>query len=678
MKLHQSSIKSLAVFGLFLAFVNPSLRCAAAVPNLLTNAATYGFPEFLSTVNRSSKGWIFAPPVVGLDYVKLNGVLLTGNPATNDPTSGLTFTSPAVPYVIRKLDWAKADQRPARNGICRGGIHGNRQAFALNLAANPGHTYLLEVLALDAFAPKRSMTVRVDSQTVIKSWTITAGEAHNRVLRVQVVADRDGIGLQFAPGSVPDTDPNPAITAVALTDLTEGVWQYDDTFGQIPLGLVNIAATGAASSPDNLEQDGDGRGDQAAIDGDSGTYWDEQDQAKLYRLMVTFKQPETIAAVGIQGWAQHQFAPKDFEVLADGNVIKKVENARYQDNLLFLPITETACRTVELKITGYYGGSPAIRELGLFRRIAAPMAVDLSPSATTPAPGLSAETFDDSECVLEFKGQPVCVYAYGKEQWKPYVRELHTLRGDNIFRDSPFDHKHHHALMYGIKVNGVNFWEEVAGSGVEKPVQTIPFACGQDSSGHPQAVLRQTLHWLTREDAARSDSAAAALLIEQRTVTVTVNEPEQEVALHWQSKFEVGPKTNQVTLTGANYHGFGMRFLETLDAFARHLNSGGAPDLSGTQQDVSRHEWGSVSFPVPDRPATLVLFGHPDNAQGDWFFTMQRPFAYLSVTQHLDEEALVYHRGDKFQLNYLVTLYPQLKTPQAIKQRAQEWRTANF
>ena len=147
----------------------------------------------------------------------------------------------------------------------------------------------------------------------------------------------------------------------------------------------------------------------------------------------------------------------------------------------------------------------------------------------------------------------------------------------------------------------------------------------------------------------------------------------QEVALHWRGEFEVGPKTNQVTLTGANYHGLGLRFLKEFDPLAKHLNSGGAPDLNG-RQDVSRHQWGSVSFDQPGQPATLVLFGHPSNARSpSWFFTMNSPFAYLSATQNLDQESLVYRQGEKFQLNYLVAVYPELKPAAAIQARAQTW-----
>jgi len=129
---------------------------------------------------------------------------------------------------------------------------------------------------------------------------------------------------------------------------------------------ANLAPLGKATSPDNIEKDGASHGDQAAIDGQAATYWDEEDGQKLYRLVVTFVDPQTVSAISILGYQQQNFAPKDFEVLADGKSIKAVRDAHYADNVLVVSLPPTACRSLELKITGYYGRSPAIRELGIY------------------------------------------------------------------------------------------------------------------------------------------------------------------------------------------------------------------------------------------------------------------------------------------------------------------------
>jgi HEAT repeat protein len=128
----------------------------------------------------------------------------------------------------------------------------------------------------------------------------------------------------------------------------------------------NLALGATATSPDGWVKDGAAGGDEAAIDGDPETYWDKEDGKDLYRLVVTFKQPEEVAVLRITGYQHHNFAPKDFDVLADGKVVKTVRAAQYDENHLTVAFPPVRCQAVELKITGYYGGSPAVRELEIY------------------------------------------------------------------------------------------------------------------------------------------------------------------------------------------------------------------------------------------------------------------------------------------------------------------------
>ena len=56
--------------------------------------------------------------------------------------------------------------------------------------------------------------------------------------------------------------------------------------------------------------------------------------------------------------------------------------------------------------------------------------------------------------------RPVLEYRFTDVPFKPCVARLWTPGGVQILRNSPDDHKHHHALMYAVGVDGVNFWEE--------------------------------------------------------------------------------------------------------------------------------------------------------------------------------------------------------------------------
>ncbi|HWD20543.1 MAG TPA: DUF6807 family protein [Verrucomicrobiae bacterium] len=284
----------------------------------------------------------------------------------------------------------------------------------------------------------------------------------------------------------------------------------------------------------------------------------------------------------------------------------------------------------------------------------------------------------ESQWTISYEGKPVLVYAFDPQKFKPYVKALNTLEGEGPLRDAPGDHLHHHALMYGINVNGVNFWEEKSGCGVQKVVESTPPEIGSDADGRPQARLRQVLYWLAPADAFLPKSNAPALLIEHRTLVLTLDAAARETALQWTSEFEVGTKTNRVTLTGANYDGLGMRFLVELDAAATHLTPAGPLDLSNKRQDVSALPWEAVAFDRPRAPLTIALYGAAGNARGESrFFAMKEPFAYLCATQGLDKEALVYQRGEHFVLNYLVVLYPDMKTKDALDARGRQWKAAS-
>jgi hypothetical protein len=47
-------------------------------------------------------------------------------------------------------------------------------------------------------------------------------------------------------------------------------------------------------------------------------------------------------------------------------VLKEAKDAAYTNNILLLEFPKTTCKKLQLKITGCYGKSPAIRELEVF------------------------------------------------------------------------------------------------------------------------------------------------------------------------------------------------------------------------------------------------------------------------------------------------------------------------
>jgi hypothetical protein len=296
-------------------------------------------------------------------------------------------------------------------------------------------------------------------------------------------------------------------------------------------------------------------------------------------------------------------------------------------------------------------------------------------SAAAADPPISIDSkVDVGQLVVSYQGRKLLVYAFATNQFKPYVRELYTLRGENVLRDSPPDHQHHHGLMYAVYVNGINFWEERDAPGFEKHVELPVHMARVDANGTPVASFTEIIHWLAPTNRTAPDSLAAARLLEQRTITVTVDEKNQEVALRWDSAFQVGPNAGKVTIHGPNYDGLGLRLPESFNHVARFQNSADQPYTGPNTQNVIAARWTSVSGVMDGRDVMLVLCGRPDNARGDgFFFSMLDPFAYLSATQGMDKTPLEYSAGDKFNLSYLLTVYSEHKPPEFVRRRCELW-----
>jgi len=276
-----------------------------------------------------------------------------------------------------------------------------------------------------------------------------------------------------------------------------------------------------------------------------------------------------------------------------------------------------------------------------------------------------------------YRGRTLLTYAFGTNLFKPYVRELSTLDGQNILRDAPPDHPHHHGLMYALRVNGVNYWEESGHPGQQHHARWIDHGTGHARDGLPQARFTELLLWVPEAGTTGTGKRRDAVLVERRTLVLTVDEAGREVALAWHAEFEPGPRTNRVHLDGADYNGLGFRLPAAWDLAARHGNSDDAPYPTHGVRDVFPARWASVAQPGPGQGAQIVLCDLPRKHAGSpRFFAMTRPFAYLSVTQGVDRTPLDYRSGDRFELDYLVLVYPAARTKAQIEARYQRWATA--
>jgi hypothetical protein len=241
-------------------------------------------------------------------------------------------------------------------------------------------------------------------------------------------------------------------------------------------------------------------------------------------------------------------------------------------------------------------------------------------------------------------------YRYGDVPFKPYVQQLFSPDGINILRDAPADHKHHHALMFAVAVDGVNFWEEQRNPGRQEH-RAFTDATIDKHGDIPWAGFTEQLAWL-------EPSGEKLLLNEHRTIRLCQPNDPKVTLLTWESRFEVPKGRESATLAGSHYFGLGMRFVTSMDVGGQFRNAGGKTgDIVRGDERLVRADTCGYTASANGNPVTVEMFGHPDNLRHPthWFF-MTKPFAYLSATLNLHEEPLKIVSGKPLVLRYGVVL----------------------
>lgn len=226
---------------------------------------------------------------------------------------------------------------------------------------------------------------------------------------------------------------------------------------------------------------------------------------------------------------------------------------------------------------------------------------------------------------------------------KTYIAQLFAPGGKSVplLEDSPADHVHHHGLMLALGGDETDFWTEVGAPniGSQQPVSTTPFASGDGFS--------QTLHWLATD--------GTRLLDETRTVRVRTTATGADAVhwLDWQSTLTPAPGRDSVKLRGHHYFGLGMRFEPQWSGKGRFLwaDTAGQTTVRGDEQ-LTPGPWCAATHTVGDQPVTVMMLSHPDNPRPGAWFTMSKPFCYLSATYYLEKHPATLAKGESWTLRH--------------------------
>lgn len=243
--------------------------------------------------------------------------------------------------------------------------------------------------------------------------------------------------------------------------------------------------------------------------------------------------------------------------------------------------------------------------------------------------------------------RPILRYQYAGVPFKPYAAEFYTPAGINVLRDAPHDHLHHHALMFAISTEDIDFWAETPECGKQIHLGTSDVFVRDDVA----AGFVESLEW-------RNPKTPAVVLVERRTIEVSSSDENGASLLTWTTRLEVPPGTENVTLTGHHYHGLGMRFLQSMDPGGTFLYATNAEgEVVRGDEQLTPAAWCAYTANAEGKPVTAAMFDGPGNPRPALWFTMRTPFAYLSATINTWREPLTVKAGEPVTLRYGVALW---------------------
>jgi len=306
------------------------------------------------------------------------------------------------------------------------------------------------------------------------------------------------------------------------------------------------------------------------------------------------------------------------------------------------------------------------RQFALSQKTTVCVLLVLSVAASAAAAELRINRDGNSVSIFD-NGKPVLRYHYADVAKKPYVDQLFTPAGVQILRDSPDDHKHHHALMYALAVDGVNFWEEhEANSGCEVHKKLLEVkATTINALGDAKFV--EDLEWV-------GPKSEKPVLLERRAIDVLQSAHQDATLVRWCCCLQTPPGKDSAIVTGHHYYGLGMRFLVSMDKDGRFFNADDLPGENINGQRLTPVKWCAYTAKADGKPVTVALFDHPSNLRYPAkMFSMTAPFAYLSATLNAWKEPITLKAGQPLNLCYGVALWDGEVDKATVEKMYQRW-----
>ena len=273
-------------------------------------------------------------------------------------------------------------------------------------------------------------------------------------------------------------------------------------------------------------------------------------------------------------------------------------------------------------------------------------------------------SIDQNELTIFSQELPQLLYCFRSIPAKPYLKILSSPSGVNILRDAPHDHLHHHGLMFALNVDGTDFWveNETAGRQIHTSFQDIDVSIKNQNS---LATFASTIDWV--------ETASKKILLKEKRM-LSLTQSKQVTLLTWNSILKTPHDIPQVKISGSHFFGLGMRFVQSMDKNGIFINADSktGKTVRGTEQ-LTPGNWCAYHAVAGGKPVTVAMFDHPENFRPVTWFTMLKPFSYLSATLKYHENPFTLKSADELSLTYGIAVWDGKTEKADIEQAYQEW-----
>ncbi len=307
----------------------------------------------------------------------------------------------------------------------------------------------------------------------------------------------------------------------------------------------------------------------------------------------------------------------------------------------------------------------------MLRKTTVTVGIILTSALTTGVQSAERDMPTHMGTLLSFnRGEQTFVeYRFSDKDFKPYVQVLRSPGGINVVRDRPYDHLHHRGLMFAVNMNDIEFWGQTWNMG----------SLGQQLY-HPESLNLDTdKNSLTGNLSWRSLESGKTILKEQRQVQLLDTSARQATVLAWKATFHVPPGTPPAVWKGDHYHGLGMRFTREMDESEPFFFASDAqtPEHVRGTECLTRASWAAYHANSEGKPVTVAMFDAPGNPRFPaYWFTMHKPFSFLSATINTYRDPFEIPTGQKAQFRYGIAVFDGHTATPEIEQIYRQWLKA--